>query len=232
MARYLITQSLLSAWNYVHCCYEGCEEDAMASFLQTLRREEEELTPEQQERIQNGIAFEKLVTDIATGRFFAQFETDGTVNTSSYGDSEVMGYDKYPKWYRGASQIAALVRGAQFQVRVQREIEVGGMTFLVYGILDALQAAVISDVKFKNKSFGSLDLAGEYFDSPQHPLYFYMVPEAREFRYLVSDGTDLYIEVYTPEETVSAEHLIREFLDFLKAADLLEEYKTHWLAKS
>ena len=210
MARYLVTQSLLSAWNYVYTCAEGKEEDAMASFLQTLRREEEDLTPEQQERIQNGIDFEQAVYDEASGKV----------------------RPPHPKWERGICQVADLLRGAQFQVRVQRELVIDGVTFLVYGILDALQAGIISDVKFKNKSFGSLDLAGDYLDSPQHPLYFYMVPEARLFRYLVSDGADVYIEQYTPDETVSAEHLIREFLDFLKAADLLEEYKTHWLAKS
>ena len=105
------------------------------------------------------------------------------------------------------------------------------MTFLVYGVLDALQAGIISDVKFKNKSFGSLDLAGEYFDSPQHPFYFFMVPEARLFRYLVSDGTDLYIEQYTPDETPDAGELIAEFVDFLNVSGHMETYKKYWAAR-
>lgn len=206
MARYLITQSLLSAWNYVHSCYEGCEEDAMAAFLSTLRREETEQT----EAMLNGIEFENAVYAEASGQL----------------------RPPHPKWEYGITTIAELMKGAQFQVRVQREIEVAGVTFLVYGVLDGLRAGTIFDVKFKNKSFGSLDLAGDYFDSPQHPFYFYMLPEARDFLYLVSDGNDLYIERYTPEESVKAESLILEFLQFLKAANLLDVYKAHWQAVS
>lgn len=231
MARYLITQSLLSAWNYVYDCFEGCEEDAMEAFLRQLRREPEDLDEEQQKNIQNGRDFEALVTDIATGRFVPEFETDGTTNKSSYGDGELMGYKKYPKWFRAASEIAALLKGAQFQVKAKREITVGGFTFLVYGVLDALCAGTIYDMKFKNKSFGSIDLAGNYLNSPQHPFYFYLVPEAREFLYLVSDGSDLYIERYTPEETQPAESLITSFVNYLNSSGLMAEYKEHWRAK-
>lgn len=205
MARYLITQSLLSSWNYVHNCREGCEEDAMASFLATLRREPAEVT----EAMQNGIEFENAVYAEASGQL----------------------RPPHPEWERGICQVAAFLKGAQFQVRVQREIQIAGMTYLVYGILDALQAGIISDVKFKNKSFGSLDLAGEYFDSPQHPFYFFMVPEARLFRYLVSDGTDLYIEQYTPDETPDAGELIAEFVDFLNVTGHMETYKKYWAAR-
>ena len=208
--RYLITQSLLSAWNYVHTCYPGCEEDAMASFLHTLRKEPEDLSEDQLQNILNGIAFESAVYATALGKE----------------------HNANPKWQTGIEAVAAFVAGAQFQVRVQRELRISDMTFLVYGVLDALKAGVISDVKFKNKSFGSLELAGDYFDSPQHPLYLYMVPEAHLFQYLVSDGTDLYIEQYTPDETVSAESLIAEFVEFLNSTGLMDEYKKHWQALS
>lgn len=210
MARFLITQSLLSSWLYVQSCYPGCEEDAMASFLHTLRKEDEDLTEDQLQNIQNGIAFESAVYATALGR----------------------SREPQPKWESGIEKIADFVKDAQFQVKVQRELQVGDMTFLVYGILDALKAGTIYDIKFKNKSFGSLDLAGDYFDSPQHPLYLYMVPEAHEFLYMVSDGSDLYIERYTPEETVSAESLVADFMAFLKSAGLMEEYLTFWQARS
>lgn len=205
MARYLITQSLLSAWNYMYNCYEGCEENATASFLSSLRREETEQT----EAMLNGIEFEQNV----------------------YAAAAEQVRPPHPKWESGISAVSELLKGAQFQVRVQREIKVAGMTFLVYGVLDALRAGTIFDVKFKSKSFGSLDLAGDYLDSPQHPFYFYLVPEAREFLYLVSDGNDLYIERYTPDETPAAESLIIAFVEFLKSAGLMDEYKEHWRAK-
>lgn len=208
--RYLITQSLLSAWNYVHTCFPGCEEDAMASFLHTLRKDPDDISAEQLEKIQKGIAFESAVYATAMGRT----------------------RDPRQEWERGIEEVASLVKGAQFQVKVQRPLHLNGMDFLVYGILDALQAGVISDIKFKNKSFGSLDLAGEYFDSPQHPVYFYLVPEAHLFRYLVSDGTDIYIEQYTPDETVRLESLLAEFMEFLSSAGLMEIYQQHWQALS
>ena len=232
MASYLITQSLLSSWLYIFNCYEGCEDDAIEAFLRQLRREPEDLNEEQQKNIQNGRDFEALVTDIATGRFVPEFETDGTTNKSSYGDGELMGYEKYPKWFRAASEIASLLKGAQFQVRAKREITVEGFTFLVYGILDALCAGTIYDIKFKNKSFSSIDLAGSYLESPQHPLYFYIVPEARQFRYLVSDGQDIYIEQYEPEDCIRADELILQFIQFLKANDLLDTYLQNWQARS
>ena len=84
------------------------------------------------------------------------------------------------------------------------------------------------DIKFKNKSFGSLDLPGNYLDSAQHPFYFYLVPEARRFLYLVSDGSDIYIEQYTPEESRDAYDVIAEFVDFLQSSNLMETYKEHW----
>lgn len=204
MSKYLITQSLLSAWNYVHTCWEGNEDDAMASFLAALRREKTPPT----DAILEGIEFETEVYAAASGQ----------------------NRPPHPKWESGIRLVSDMLKGAQFQVRVYREIEVCGMTFLVYGILDAIHAGTIFDVKYKTKSFGSLDLAGAYFDSPQHPFYFYLVPEAREFLYLVSDGNDLYIERYTPDETVTAESLIADFIQFLSAANLLDEYKEHWAA--
>lgn len=205
MERYLITQSLLSSWLYVHSCWEGCEDDAMADFLSTLRREPKPET----EAMADGKAFEDDVYRIAAG----QLHADNS------------------KWEYGAQAIASFIRGSQFQVKASRELNTCGMTFLVFGILDALRAGTIFDVKYKVKSFGSLDLAGSYLDSPQHPFYFYIVPEAKEFCYLVSDGSDLYMERYTPDETQTAESLITEFIQFLISANLLDEYKKYWIAK-
>lgn len=225
MPRYKITQSLISAWNYVHNCWEGQEDAAMESFLTALRGEKEELTPEQMQNIQNGFDFEKLVTDIATGAFHPQYEFDGMTDPDT---CEETCKEVYPKWYRPAAEFGAILRGAQFQVRIHRPITVRGMEFEIHGVLDALKEGVIYDIKFKNKSFGSSDIAGDWLDSPQHPFYFYLVPEARKFLYLVSDGNDIYIEQYLPEETRKAEDIISEFVDFLETAGLMDVYKTNW----
>ena len=205
MARYLITKSLLSSWAYMFDCREGSEEEAKEDFLRTLRREDSEIS----EAAANGIDFENEVYSVVAGAK----------------------RNPHPQWEQGIQAVAAEIQGAAIQVRLSREIEVRGMTFLAYGILDALKAGTISDVKFKNKAFGGLELAGSYLSDPQHPMYFYLCPEAYEFRYLVSDGEDLYIERYTPEETRPISAFIAEFIDSITGMGLLDLYKEKWEAK-
>lgn len=223
--RYEITQSLLSAWYYVHDCWEGQEEAAMESFLHALRCEPEELTEDQKKNIRNGFTFEKLVTAIANGEEFFGFIP---VNPKEPREGMVPMEISDHQWYRAARELAQLVKGAQFQVRIHKPITVNGMDFEIHGVLDALREGTIFDIKFRNKSFGSLDLAGSYYGSAQHPFYFFLVPEARRFMYLVSDGSDIYIEQYTPDESRTAEEIISEFMQFLDASGLMDEYKEHW----
>lgn len=206
MEQFEITQSLLSSWNYAHTCSEALAGDAMNSFLLALRGEQEEPSDDQRQNIQNGIDFENMVYARASGKPIAE----------------------NPKWERGIETLSDILRGAQFQVRIHKPIEVRGMHFVIHGVLDALKAGTIYDIKFKNKSFGSIDLPGDYFDSPQHQFYFYLVPEAREFIYLVSDGQDIFLERYTPCETIDAAEIIAEFMDFLERNNLMETYKSVW----
>lgn len=202
--RYLITQSLLNAWLYTFNCFEGSEEEAMSDFLAALDRQKKEQTP----AMLNGIEFEDAVYAAAHG----------------------IPRQPHEKWENGIQKVAAIIGRAPVQVKAQRELQAGDMTFLVYGILDALAAGVIYDVKFRNKSLGSEDIYGKYLESPQHPAYFYLIPEATEFRYLVSDGDDLYQEVYRREDTPDIKEIIEKFIAWLKAMGLLERYKAHWVA--
>lgn len=223
MARYLITQSLLAAWDYVFDCPEGLEDDAREEFMQTLRREK----VAQSESMQKGIAFENLCYAIANGSYKPKAEVSGQSNPNN---GEPMENQSLPPGYYGACKVAEFITGAPVQVRAQREISVCGMDFLVYGVIDALKAGTIYDVKYKVKSFGALDLAGNYLDSPQHPAYFYIVPEALEFRYLVSDGSDIYIESYRREDTPFIGDIIREFVQSIEGWGLLKLYKEKWVA--
>ena len=104
------------------------------------------------------------------------------------------------------------------------------VTVLVELLRDALKAGIIYDVKFSNKGFGSADLAGKYLDSPQHSTYFYILPEARAFQYLVSDGVDLYTETYTPAQSRPLSEIVDEFIRSLEAMKLLDVYKAKWLS--
>lgn len=204
MPRYLITQSLVSSWAYMFDCCEGCEDDARQEFLQTLRRKPKESN----KAMQKGIAFENAVY------------------------AEAAGLPRKPisKWERGIKAVAGIIRGAQVQVRASRLLEADGTEFLVYGILDALRAGTIYDVKFSTKALGKYDAYGKYLNSPQHPFYFYLVPEAQEFQYLLSDGDDYYIETYRREQTRSAAEIVSEFIRSITDMGLLSLYKEKWLA--
>lgn len=204
MEKYLITQSLLSAWSYMFDCPEGFEEDAKADFLLALDRQKKEPT----QAMLNGLAFEDQV----------------------YAQAHGLPREPHDQWEHGIRKVASIIGTAPVQVKSKREIEICGMTFLVYGILDALQAGVIYDVKFRNKSLASEDVYGKYLSSPQHPAYFYIVPEANEFRYLVSDGEDVYQEVYTRENTRFIGDIIKEFVASMESMGLLERYKQLWVA--
>lgn len=201
--RYEITQSLLSAWAHTFDCFEGFEDEAQDEFLRALRREPATET----EAMMNGRAFEDRVYRAANG---------GTIRSDA-------------KWRTGAMAIADIIRGAQIQVRIRKQITVGDMTFLLVGVLDALKAGVIYDVKFLNKSMNGVDLYGKYLESAQHPAYFYLVPEAREFQYLVSDGEDVYIERYSREQTRHIREIIGAFIDSITGQGLLSLYKEKWL---
>ncbi|MCH5186806.1 MAG: hypothetical protein J1F63_00280 [Oscillospiraceae bacterium] len=202
---YLITQTLIGSWNYMHSCREECQKDAYNDFLRTLNRIPQETTP----AMQNGIDFENEVYKAAAG----------------------ISRTAHPKWESGINAVAAIIKGAPVQVKAQRELTIGSMDLLVYGIMDAIKAGKIYDVKFSNKSFSSVDLAGKYLDSPQHPTYFYLEPEAQEFQYLVSDGVDLYTEVYTRGNSRPFKEIAEEFLSSLDAMNLLDAYKENWEAR-
>lgn len=202
----LITQSLLSAWLYTFNCAEGYEDEAYQSFLSTLNREPIELS----EAMQNGILFENGVYALARD------PNDLTV---------------FPAWKKASAKIADIIRGGQIQVRVQRDIQVGEDSYLLYGILDALKAGTIYDVKYSSKAFGGAELAGKYLESPQHPAYMFCVPEAVRFVYLVSDGENLYTEEYTRAQTPPIAQIIGYFRGFIRDRGLDEIYLEKWAAK-
>lgn len=205
MERYLITQSLLSSWAYLFDSRDEVKDTAVEDFMRTLRREKAEPT----QAMLDGLAFEAEVYKEACG----------------------LRRSPHPAWDQGIRQIAPYVRGAQYQVRVSRDLTIGSMTFCCYGILDFLEAGIISDVKYKAKSLNSLDIAGAYLGSAQHPMYFYLVPGAVEFRYLVSDGVDLYKEVYHPGECRHIQEIITEFVKSITDMGLFQTYKERWLAR-
>lgn len=222
MTRYLMTHSLLSSWLYAmkDSPYEDAttERDPYDEFMKTLRREPTETT----KAMQNGIDFEKLVTQIIHGE-----KSDVKHVITQDGQQKLL--DARPltenPWYDAANQIADIIRGAQLQYRARKVIEVRGIPLVLYGRLDALKAGVVYDIKFS-----SAYERGKYFDSTQHPTYLELIPEANEFMYLVSNGSSVWCETYRRDETSSIFPVIYDFFDWLQAYDLMDLYKKWWPA--
>ena len=197
-----ITKTLLESWAYTFDCVEGYEEDAMEDFIKTLKREPIEET----EAIANGKAFEAMVQALTEGR-------------------EV----SLGKWENGARKIAEIVKGGQWQVHVDTDVTVDGRVYWLHGFCDVVKAGVIYDIKFKNKSFGGLDLYGSYRNHAQHSAYLKCLPEAYEFVYLVSDGDELYTEAYNRLNSRPIEEWIRDFMNWLQTKpELLQIYEERW----
>lgn len=197
-----MTHSLLSSWMYV--MQENPYEDMTTekdSYAEFLAALKREPIPTT-EAMQKGIDFENLVTDITLGRG-----------------------DQTHSWYEAASAVARTIKGGLLQYKVSREIVVKGITLLLYGRLDALKAGTIYDIKFS----GSYDV-GKYIDSTQHPTYLELVPEAKQFSYLVSNGSYVWTETYRRDETPSIIPTIEDFLDWLQLQGLMNLYKEKWLA--
>ena len=127
------------------------------------------------------------------------------------------------KWYKPVMQLAELLEGSQQQVSIKKDLIVDGVCFQLHGILDFLKAGIIYDTKFSKHYY-----LNKYFSSAQHPLYFYLVPEAREFQYLSCDGEFIYREIYHPDEVVPIEVTIRQFMKFLDKHNLIDIYTSIW----
>ena len=134
--------------------------------------------------------------------------------------------DPKHEWYKPVVEVANIVGGSQKQVKVSKNIEIDGINFVLYGVLDFLKAGVIRDTKFSKSYF-----MNKYLDSPQHPMYFELVPEAKRFEYVICDGTWVYKEAYDRDDVVPIQHTIKNFMDFLDRYNLVERYCEKWRSK-
>lgn len=181
---------------------ENSGDEGYNDFLKTLNRERKEEYTEAQER---GIVFEDAVNAMCNGY---------SVDTLRGEELEC------------AIKIAEIVNGGIPQFSAKGYLTVDGHEFLLYGRLDYLKAGIIHDIKRTGKYE-----VGKYFPSFQHKLYLYLVPNARAFEYNVSDGKNVYKEVYSRDEVEPITPTIREFVRWLKSNNLWEVYLEKWQAK-
>lgn len=199
--KYLMTQSLLSSYLYQFSCIDDYSEEAHQSFLDTLNR----IYNPPNEAMQRGIEFEKLV-----------YKCTDMSNIDDISTDEVM----------SAIRIADYIDGGRFQYVASKTINISGLDLVLYGRLDALKAGVIYDIKYTSKYN-----VGKFINSPQHPMYLELIPEAKEFIYLVSNGKSVWTEKYTRDETPSIYPIIQSFLQYLENMDLMQIYINKWKSR-
>jgi hypothetical protein len=129
------------------------------------------------------------------------------------------------EWYQPIMELYPTLYGAQQQVALSRDMTIDDTKFVLYGVLDYLKAGIIYDTKY------SKYYVCKYLDSPQHPMYFALVPEAYEFTYLICDGEYIYKETYRPDVVEPIERTIKYFLEFLENLNLMGIYKENWRSK-
>lgn len=221
MSQYLMTHSLLGAWlrsmkdNPFEEGDDPEKETALEEFMHVLRREKTPATI----AMQRGIDFEDLVTSILTDGKQVPYHWE---NKDKMILLENHPPEKHP-YYEAACKVANMVRGAKLQYVAQKPIVIDGMELLLYGRLDAMKEGRIFDIKFS----GSYE-RGKYRDSTQHPMYYKLVPEIMNFTYIVSNGSDVWTEVYWFDEIPRIEPVITDFLHWLRDMNLMETYKQYW----
>lgn len=200
--RYLLTQSLLSSWKYA-IRENPFAEEAEDPWADFVDTLKKVERPASDSMLK-GIQFESLVNCRATDRLF--------VADSPYEDA--------------VERFGAVCFGGVLQYTALCEETVNGVPLLLYGRMDCLKGGVIYDIKYS----GHYD-KGKFFDSPQHPMYLHLVPEATEFTYLVSNGSATWEETYRRDETPDIIPLISDFLGWLEAVRLMDTYRENWTAK-
>ena len=149
----------------------------------------------------DGIAFENVLNSVLRGEHIPE-------------DHE---------WYKVITEMARELDGSQQQVTIFRDINVSGQPFLLHGVMDYLHAGIIYDCKFSKR----YEL-NKYLNSPQTPMYLELVPEARLFEYIISDGKWVYREKYPREIVPSIRDTINQFYKYLLQHNLWEIYEQHW----
>ena len=164
-------------------------------FLKTLNREPKQPTT----AMLDGVRFESVLNNVLKGETIPQ-------------DHE---------WYNVITEMSKELDGAQQQVNLFADIGIqyNGYSILLHGVLDYLKAGRIWDCKY-SKTYA----LNKYLQSPQHPMYLALVPEARDFTYIISDGKYVYRERYPREIVPPIENTVIQFCKFLERQNRINTF--------
>ncbi len=195
-----VIPSLLGSWDWYLNAEGDREESAEAEFLASLRREK---SPPNQ-AMQDGIDFENRVEAVCQGKAVSFLEGED--------------------YERCVREVAAMVAGGTWQVNTAKTITVGGVSFWLHGRMDVLRGPWIWDLKF-SKSFD----VGKYRDAPQTLAYLACEPGPLGIRYVVCDGSRVFVDEYRREVVRPVEWLLGDFWEWMQAhPKFLEPYLANW----
>lgn len=198
----LITPSILDSYSWFKKCPSSWKAKAMKDFMNQLNRIWEDFPEDHPIKV--GIKFEKQVQ-----KYCQQNITD-------------KGSDLFKEY-------VDKVRGATFQKKTKRFIEVDGVEYILYGKIDADFKDTIIDMKVTGKYKGK----SQFLDKSQHRIYCFN-ERKKKFIYLVAEmdyKTMKIIDIHEVEYFVDDEEDlkqsivddIREFITFINADPLMKE---------
>jgi hypothetical protein len=174
-------------------------DDGWDDFLSVLHREKKPPT----QAMLDGTRFENVLNNVLNG--------------------EAIPADH--EWVSVIAEMSKDLYGSQQQVTLFQDCDVNGQPFLLHGVLDYLRAGRIWDCKFtKNYHLN------KYFweETSQTAMYLALVPEARDFTYIISDGKYVYRERYPRDIVPPIEPTINNFMQYLKKHGLWDVYCEKW----
>jgi len=221
MTKYLITSSLLNSYNYYIQDEWKSPADSRADFLKTLSREKFEPN----EAMQRGIDFEDDIrhaceNGLEVFNLVSVDECAGDLIEPNTGEP----YVEHNQRNKIILDLVDIVKGGLWQQTCKKDLQVGNNTFLLYGRMDVVKRDTVYDIKFTS----NYEL-GKFLDSSQHLIYLYCT-ELPNFKYLVSDGKDYWVENYF--NGLEIEDKIRsKIADFMSYLDNDLEAKEIFLTK-
>ena len=183
--------------------YSFKKADGYEDFLRTLNREKIQPT----QAMLDGTRYENMLNNVLNGE-------------PLYMDNE---------YYDVLMEMACELQGSVQQVTLFQDIMVDDQPTLLHGVLDFLIAGHIYDCKF-SKTYHLNKYYWEY--TAQTGMYLALVPEAKDFTYIITDGDYVYRERYPREIVPSIETTIRQFFAYLKSHELWEIYIEKWRVKN
>ena len=226
MSKYLITPTLISAYQYYINDEFKSPADSRADFFKTLSREKFEPS----EAMQKGIDFEAkvqfLTTDITVDdlrHFYKEKVGETVINHKLTIEDAINWLKQQPEFL-----ISQVVENGLWQQTCKKELKIGNQEFLLYGKMDVIKRDTIYDIKFTD----NYEL-GKFLDSSQHLIYLYCTGLPK-FQYLISDGEDYWIEDYYNHANIENEikSKISDFLGYLENdKEAKEMFETKWISK-